>query len=91
MAGSNFVVCVQNAGHGVSLNRGSRYRLVPDADASAHHRVRVIDESGEDYLYPEFWFRDPRCGDLLRSTDPEPPVRICLVPAGPRMGTDSSA
>ena len=56
MAGSNFVVCLQNAGHEVSLSRGSRYRLVPDADASAHHQVRVIDESGEDYLYPESWF-----------------------------------
>ncbi len=47
-AGSNFVVCLQNAGHEVSLNRGSRYRIVPDADASGHHQVRVIDESGED-------------------------------------------
>ncbi|HYP54330.1 MAG TPA: hypothetical protein VEQ42_12355 [Pyrinomonadaceae bacterium] len=32
------------------------YRLLPDEKAAEHQLVRVIDESGEDYLYPESWF-----------------------------------
>ena len=32
------------------------YRLLNDEQASKHHQVRVIDESGEDYLYPEEYF-----------------------------------
>jgi hypothetical protein len=32
------------------------YRLLSDDQASKHHQVRVIDESGEDYLYPEEYF-----------------------------------
>jgi hypothetical protein len=32
------------------------YRLLSDEQASKHHQMRVIDESGEDYLYPEDYF-----------------------------------
>ena len=56
MASSNFVVCIRNAGYEASLERGKHYRLVRDADAARHHHLRIIDESGEDYLYPESCF-----------------------------------
>ena len=56
MSGSNFVVCLRNAGYEASLDRGARYRLLPDAEAARHEQVRVVDESGEDYLYPESCF-----------------------------------
>ena len=56
MASSNFVVCVRNAGYEASLERGKHYRLVRDADAAKHHQLRIIDESGEDYLYPDSCF-----------------------------------
>ena len=56
MASSNIVVCVSNAGYEASLDRGKRYRLLPDADAAQHHQLRILDESGEDYLYPESCF-----------------------------------
>ena len=56
MTSPNFVVCVRNAGYEASLDRGKRYRLLPDTDAAEHHQLRVIDESGEDYLYPESCF-----------------------------------
>ena len=56
MSGSNFVVCLRNAGYEASLDRGERYRLLPDAEATRHRQVRVVDESGEDYLYPESCF-----------------------------------
>lgn len=52
-----FVICVDNEGYPVSLERWKVYRALPDRDADAHAMVRVIDESGEDYLYPKARFR----------------------------------
>ena len=51
-----FAVCVKNAGYEVSLERNKIYALVPDAEAEKDGDVRVVDESGEDYLYPAEWF-----------------------------------
>jgi hypothetical protein len=51
-----FVVCLRNAGYEVSLERRKIYQVLPDADASKHKQLRVVDESGEDYLYPEKLF-----------------------------------
>lgn len=51
-----FVVCVRNTGCRGSLELRKIYQALPDADAEAHNLVRVIDESGEDYLYPEKFF-----------------------------------
>jgi hypothetical protein len=52
----HFVVCIKNAGYPASLELRKIYQALPDADAKAHNLVRVIDESGEDYLYPEKFF-----------------------------------
>ena len=54
--GARFVVCVRNAGYPASLELRKLYRLLTDDRASRHRQVRVIDESGEDYLYPEDYF-----------------------------------
>ena len=51
-----FAICVQNEGYPVSLELWKVYRVVPDKKAAEHHLVRVIDESGEDYLYPRDYF-----------------------------------
>lgn len=51
-----FVVCLKNEGYSVSLEPRKIYRVLPDSDAAAHHLVRVVDESGEDYLFPEDFF-----------------------------------
>src|SRR5438132_948354 len=51
-----FVVCIKNAGHPASLELHKIYRVVPDAGAVRDGDVRVVDESGEDYLYPADWF-----------------------------------
>jgi len=51
-----FVVCVRNDGYEASLERNKLYQLVPDAAMEQRHVLRVIDESGEDYLYPEAFF-----------------------------------
>ena len=51
-----FVICVSNLGYEVSLEPRKLYQLVPDEVAAKHHQLRVVDESGEDYLYPESFF-----------------------------------
>jgi hypothetical protein len=47
------LICVDNSGYEVSLERRKIYVSVPDAKAESLGQVRVIDESGEDYLYPK--------------------------------------
>jgi hypothetical protein len=49
---SEFVVCINNAEYPASLELHKIYRVVPDTDAAADADIRIIDESGEDYLYP---------------------------------------
>jgi hypothetical protein len=51
-----FAVCVNNAEYPASLELHKIYRVLPDEDAALDGDVRVIDESGEDYLYPAEWF-----------------------------------
>jgi hypothetical protein len=58
MANYYFVVCVNNVGYEVSLEPRKLYQILPDPEAAKHHQVRIIDESGEDYLYPEGLFVD---------------------------------
>jgi len=49
-------LCLRNKGYEVSLERRKIYQVLPDRDAAAHGQLRVIDESGEDYLYPATFF-----------------------------------
>ncbi len=51
-----YAVCVDNEGYKASLEVGKVYRVLDDADAAKHAMVRVIDEDGEDYLYPLSFF-----------------------------------
>jgi hypothetical protein len=51
-----FVVCINNVEYPASLERHKIYRVLPDEDAARDGDLRVIDESGEDYLYPASWF-----------------------------------
>jgi hypothetical protein len=51
-----FVVCINNEGYPASLELHKIYRVVPDEDAAVDGDIRVIDESGEDYLYPASYF-----------------------------------
>jgi hypothetical protein len=51
-----FVVCINNDDYPASLELHKIYRVVPDEDAAAYGDIRVIDESGEDYLYPASYF-----------------------------------
>jgi hypothetical protein len=51
------VVCVNNEGYPASLERRKIYIALRDAAAEKHGLLRVVDESGEDYLYPKAFFR----------------------------------
>lgn len=53
---AKLVICVNNSGYEASLERRKLYRCLLDANAKKHKLVRVVDESGEDYLYPESYF-----------------------------------
>jgi hypothetical protein len=51
----HLVICVRNKGYFASLEKRKVYVTIPDA-AAKHGHIRVIDESGEDYLYPVSFF-----------------------------------
>ena len=50
------MVCVRAKGYEASLQARRIYRALPDERAARHRFLRVIDESGEDYLYPKTYF-----------------------------------
>jgi hypothetical protein len=50
-----YVICIRNEG-AEDLEVRKVYEVLPDPEAAKHHLVRVIDESGEDYLYPDELF-----------------------------------
>jgi hypothetical protein len=50
-------VCVNNEGYPASLERRKIYVALRDADAEKHGRIRIVDESDDDYLYPKAPFR----------------------------------
>ena len=56
MAKKTFAVCIRNEGYPASLELRKIYETLPDADAAKLKQVRVIDESGEDYIYPASFF-----------------------------------
>ena len=53
---AQYVICVGNKGYPASLELRKIYQIIPDKGAARLHQIRVIDESGEDYMYPEHYF-----------------------------------
>jgi hypothetical protein len=51
-----FVVCLRNAGYEASLEPRKIYQVLSDLEAESYKMLRVIDESGEDYLFPASLF-----------------------------------
>jgi len=51
-----FVVCVKNKSYAAALELRKLYQVVADETAADLHQIRVIDESGENYLYPAEYF-----------------------------------
>jgi len=53
---TQFVVCIKNEGYPASLEVRKIYQVIPDDRATERQLIRMIDESGEDYLYPVDYF-----------------------------------
>ena len=51
-----FALCVRNEDYPASLELRKVYQVLTDQQAMKHRQMRVIDESGEDYLYPQEYF-----------------------------------
>jgi hypothetical protein len=52
----HFLVCINNNGYEASLEVRKLYESIFDRQAESHNQIRIIDESGEDYLYPINFF-----------------------------------
>lgn len=72
-AAKRLVICVDNSGYEASLERRKIYIVVPDSKAANLELIRVVDESGEDYLYPKKAFVEIEL--------PQPIRRAVLHPA----------
>jgi len=55
-SGARFAVCIDNSGYPASLEVHKIYQVIPDEHAAEEGDLRVIEESGEDYLYPASHF-----------------------------------
>jgi hypothetical protein len=51
-----FALCIDNTGYKASLILGKVYQILPDPIAEKDDLVRIVDESGEDYLYHKDYF-----------------------------------
>ena len=51
-----YAICTVNTGYEASLELRKLYQVVPDDSAALYEQIRIIDESGEDYLYPLAYF-----------------------------------
>jgi len=75
---TRFAVCVNNEGYAASLELRKIYQVLMDDHAAEHHLIRVVDESGEDYLYPEDYFVSielPQTLEEMLSTIAEPALQ----------------
>ena len=66
MKNSKFVICIDNSAYLASLEIRKIYEVVPDSDATKTHQVRVVDESGDTYLFPASCFIDAKLSKETR-------------------------
>ena len=69
---SLFALCIDNADYPTSLEARKLYEVLPNDETVPHGQVRVIDESGEDYLYPARYFRLSHSPALRRAPSSSP-------------------
>lgn len=69
---ARFAVCIDNRGYPAALELHKIYRVVPDDAAAADGDIRIVDESGEDYLYS---------ADRFVEIEPPQPVKRSLLHA----------
>ena len=66
MIKTNYMVCVKNGDYRASLELRKLYKRIPDRNAENRDMVRIVDESGEDYLYPASNFIPVRLTEKVR-------------------------
>ncbi len=70
MSRHKFAICINNSQYPVSLEMHKVYRVVPDEQAEKDGDLRIVDESGEDYLYPaEFFLLINLPSDAVKTLD----------------------
>jgi len=62
----HFLLCVDNFGYAAALEKRKLYEVLVDKVAEKHLQIRVVDESGEDYLYPARYFAPVRLPALTK-------------------------
>ena len=70
----SYAVCVDNKGYEVSLEHGKIYQVLPDTTDADHGYVRVVDESGEDYLFDSERFYPITISQKLAKALQSPPL-----------------
>lgn len=65
---TKFAVCINNTGYAASLELHKIYRIIPDSDIENDGDIRIIDESGEDYIYPSNWFVPINVPDIVEES-----------------------
>lgn len=63
-----FVICIDNKGFEASLEQRKLYEVLPDEKALKHEQLRIIDESGEDYLFPKKMFLELSLNEEIAET-----------------------
>jgi hypothetical protein len=79
-----FAVCIDNSDYEVSLERGKIYQVLPYPDGASHGYVRVIDESGEDYLFDSERFFPITVSPKLQKALKQPGANKSLKRPSPR-------
>ena len=62
-----FVICIKNENYPASLQLWKIYRVLPDEKGARHNMIRVIDESGEDYLFAASHFVPVKLPQAVKS------------------------
>jgi hypothetical protein len=62
----HYMICVNNRGYEASLEIRKIYEIIIDKAAEKHRQLRVIDESGEDYLFPDDYFAPVRLPSVTK-------------------------
>jgi len=66
MKKTKFVICIENSEYLASLETRKIYQVLPDENAKKTGHIRIIDESGDDYLYPASCFIDAQLPQAVR-------------------------
>ena len=66
LTSKQLVVCVNNDGYPASLERRKLYVMLSDPAAEKNGLLRIVDESGDDYLYPKVLFRSVALPEAIK-------------------------